>query len=78
MRCVCLRLRRDGVTPCRCSSPVEKCLVLGCYHAGLVPYPPDPAFGKHCQPHAELFAATAAAEKKCNATIRELEARLGW
>lgn len=78
MKCICLRKRTDGNSPCRCATPVEKCYVLGCYHPGVTPYPPDPTFGKACPPHAELWATTNAAEVKCNAAIRELERQLGW
>lgn len=65
MRCICTEHR----TACTCPSPVQKCLVLGCYLPGAVEHW-DPKLGwLWCEIHYECETAVRAARARRDAKL---------
>lgn len=69
MKCVCMRSMR----PCRCASPVQKCLVLGCYQPGVEQHP-EVSEWKWCGPHGRMELKIRQAREECAAELRAIEA----
>lgn len=75
MRCTC----EGSGRPCACATPVQKCLVLGCYQPGIEDYDNkkfDEKFPvrdwKWCGPHGRREAKIQKANEECATELQAL------